>query len=154
MERPVGIAEHFAGEEDEIGLAVGDDCVGLLRIGDHADGGGGDGGFGADARGEGNLVAGADGDFCVGNEAAGGDVDEVDAVGAEMAGESDGVVDGPAAFGPVGGRDADEEGQVFGPGCADGCRPPRAGGGCGFRSCRRRRRCAGWRAGERNSWSR
>ena len=58
-------------------------CVGLRGLGDHADRGGGDAGFGADACGKGDLVAGADGDLRIAAPAAGGDVDEVDAVLAE-----------------------------------------------------------------------
>jgi hypothetical protein len=118
VERPIRIAQHFAGEEDEIGLAAGDEVVGLMRVGDHADGGGGNGGFGANASCEGSLECGPDGNLGIGDLAAGGNVDEIDAVCAEMTGESDGFVDGPAIpaiFGPVGGGDADEDGQVRGP---------------------------------------
>ncbi len=103
VERPVGIAEHFAGEEDEIGVAFGDDGVGLLRVCDHADGGGGNRGFGTDARGKGCLKRRTNGDDRVRNLAAGGAIDEVDAMGAEMAGEGDGVINSPAAFNPIGG---------------------------------------------------
>jgi hypothetical protein len=120
VKRPVGIAEHFAREENEVGRVVSDEAVGLLRLGDHADGGCGNGSFIANARCEGSLKGGADGDFCIGREPAGRDVDEVDAVGAEMTGESDGVVDGPAVINPIGSGDAHEEGQVRGPCEADG----------------------------------
>ena len=37
-----------------------------------------------------------------------------------MTRQGDGFIDRPAAFGPVGGGDADEEGQVSGPDGADG----------------------------------
>jgi hypothetical protein len=131
---PVGIAEELAGEKDEVGFARGDDGVGLGGIGNHADGGGGDAGFATDAGGEGDLEAGADGDFYVGNEAAGGDVDEIDAALAEEEGELDGLVDvpadsriqgrvvagGPGSVSPIRGGDADEEGQMGGPLGADG----------------------------------
>jgi len=103
VKRPVRIAEHLAGEEDEVGLAIGDDGVGLLRISDHADRGSGDCGLGTNARGEGCLECRTDGDGGVGNLTAGRAVDKVDAMGAEMAGEGDGVVHGPSAFDPVGG---------------------------------------------------
>lgn len=103
VERPVWIAEHFAGEKDEVGAAFGDDCVGLMRVCDHADGGGGNRGFGPDARGKRRLERGADRDDGVRNLAARGAIDEVDALGAEMAGEGDGVIDSPAAFNPIGG---------------------------------------------------
>src|ERR1700679_422073 len=118
---PIGIAEELAGEEDEVGFAGGDDGVGLGGIGDHADGGGGDVGIAADASGEGDLIAGADGDLYIGNKAAGRDVDEVDAAFAEEVGEPDGLVDVPAAIlRPIGGGDADEDGQVGGPLGTDG----------------------------------
>ena len=96
VEGPVGVAEELAGEEDEVGLAGGDDGVSLGRISDEADGGGGDVGFAADAGGEGDLEAWADGDFGVGDLAAGGDIDQINAMVAEEMGELDGVVDGPA----------------------------------------------------------
>ena len=120
MKGPVGITEHLASEEDEIGPALGDDCVGLMRVGDHANCGSGNGSFGADARGKGSLETGTDGDSCVRSQAARGDVDEVDAVSAKMASESDGLIGGPAAFNPVGGRDADKEGEVGRPCGSDG----------------------------------
>ena len=106
---PVGVAEHFAGQEDEIGVSGGDDVVGLMRIGDHADGGSGDVGFVADLGSKGNLVAWAGGDFGIGNHAARRAIDEVDAVVAEEGGKSNGIIDGPAFrfVGPVCGGDAD-----------------------------------------------
>ena len=120
MQGPVGIAEHFASEEDEIGLALGNDCIGLKRVGDHANGSSGNGGFGADARGKGSLKTGTDGDLCVRNQAARGDVDEVDAVSTQETGERDGLVGRPAVVNPVGGRDADKKREVGWPGSADG----------------------------------
>src|SRR5436190_17695249 len=35
---PTGVVEHRAGERDGVGLAVGDDRLGLLGLGDQADG--------------------------------------------------------------------------------------------------------------------
>ena len=146
MQGPVGIAEHFAGEEDEIGLALGDDGVGLMRVGDHADGSSGSGGFGADARGKGSLETGTDGDLCVRNQAAGGDVDEVDAVGTQETAEGDGVVwDQPPSTQSVA-EMRTKSGRV---GLARRSvlrRRPEGGGVCGFRSCRRKHRCVDWRA--------
>ena len=86
--------------------------VGLVRVGDHAHGCRGNAGFGADSRGKGCLKAGADGNAGVGNLSAGGAVDQVDAMRAEEARKGNGFVDGPAALGPIGGGDADEERQV------------------------------------------
>ena len=97
-----------------------DDLVGLGGVGDHADGAGGEAGFAANAVGEGHLVAGADGDLLAGVVAAGGDVEEVDALGFDEAGELYGVFEGEAAFDPVDGGDADPDGEVRGEGCADG----------------------------------
>ncbi len=85
VDGPVGIAEHFASQEDEVGFAVFDDAVGLGGFGDHADGGGGDVGLSADAGGEGDLVAGGDGDFGVGRVASRRAIDEVDGVFAKEA---------------------------------------------------------------------
>jgi hypothetical protein len=125
-EGPVGIAEEFAGERDYVGLAGADDLVGLGGLGDHADGAGGEAGFAADAVGEGDLVAGADGDLLARVVAAGGDVEEVDAFGFDETGEVDDVFDGEAVRGvgggvdPVGGGDADPDGEMGGEGGADG----------------------------------
>src|SRR4051794_3520508 len=38
LERPVWLSEQLPGEEDEVGVAPGDDLVGVLRLGDEADG--------------------------------------------------------------------------------------------------------------------
>ncbi len=58
VDRPVGIPNQFAGERDEVGLAVAEDGLGLMGVGDQADGHGHDMGLGAHAGGEGHLVAG------------------------------------------------------------------------------------------------
>ena len=118
----VGVAEEFAGDEDEIGLAGLEDVFGLLGFGDHADGAGEDFGVAADLLGERDLVAGADGDLGVEGVAAGGGVDEIDAEGLDVAGELDGVFNRPAAFDPIGGGDAEEEGEVVRHFGADGLR--------------------------------
>ncbi len=55
-----------------------------------------------------------------GNDAARGCVDEIDSEGFDLAGEGDGIVDGPAALGPVRGGDAEPEGKALGPDVADG----------------------------------
>ena len=86
-EGPVGFAEELAGEENDAGLSGADDLVGLGGVGDHADGAGGEAGFAVDAVGEGDLVAGAEGDLLTRIVAAGGDVEEIDAFGFYEAGE-------------------------------------------------------------------
>ena len=124
MEGPVGIAEEFAGEEDEVGLAGADDLVGLSGGGDHTYGPGGDGGFAADGCGVDDLVARADRDLLSWVIAAGGDVDEVHACLLEEFGEGYGLRKVPACAeglgGPVCGGDADEEWEMFRPRGADG----------------------------------
>jgi hypothetical protein len=66
-QRPVGIAEQFASQQDEVGLPGGDDVLGLLGRGDHADGSSEDSGcLAADALGKGSLIAGAERNFAEG----------------------------------------------------------------------------------------
>ena len=76
--RPGGLAERRAGEEDDVGIAGGQDLLGLLRRGDETHGTGRQPGTLADGPCERDLVAGADGDLRQ-HRTAGGDVDEVDA---------------------------------------------------------------------------
>jgi hypothetical protein len=124
VEGPVGVSEKFAGEENEVGLAGADDLIGLGGRGDHAYGAGGNVRFAADSLGVMDLVAGANGDLLGGMVAAGGDVDEVDAFKLHEFGEFYGLGQVPAraeGFGsPVGGGDADEDGEMLGPSGADG----------------------------------
>lgn len=108
MQGPVGVAQELAGEEDEIGFTVGDDAVGLGRIGDHADGRGGNAGFASNGCGKWDLIAGSNGDFRAGNEAARGAIDQIDAVIAKKARELNGIVNRPAALSPIYGGDASE----------------------------------------------
>lgn len=118
-EGPVGLAEEGTGQKDQVGAALPDDLVGLVGLGDEADGRRPDVGFLTDAGGEWYLVALGDGDLDGGQDAAGGSVDEVNPFGLEGTGENDRLLDVPAAFGPVGGGDADEEGHVCGQDLAD-----------------------------------
>ena len=120
MERPVGVAQEFTSDEDEVGLAGADDVRGLGGVGDHADGAGEDAGLRADGFREGRLIAGAEGNGRAEDIAAGGAVDEVDAAVAKESGEADGLREVPAAFGVVGDGDANEERALAGPDFADG----------------------------------
>ena len=124
MKRPVGIAEQFASEKDEVCLAGPDDLVCLGWFGDHADGGGGDLGFAVDGVGVVNLVAGAYGNLLGRVIAAGGDVYEIDLCLLKEFREGDGLGEIPAwterLWGPVGRGDSDEERKVWGPCGADG----------------------------------
>jgi len=62
VKRPIGVPEHFASEKDHVSLTGGDNFVGLPGVGNHADGGGRDIGFGANASRERHLKARAKGD--------------------------------------------------------------------------------------------
>ena len=124
MERPVRVAEELAGQKDEVGLAGADDLVGLGGLGDHAYGAGGDFGFVPDGFRVVDLVAGADGDLLGRVIAAGGDIDQIDALLLHELGEGYGLGEVPACAegfrGPVSGGDADEERQVLRPRGANG----------------------------------
>src|SRR5690242_9784347 len=103
-------------------MPVGDDLLGLLRLGDQTDGGDGERGLLPYPGGERNLVSrpGRDaGARCV---ATAGDVQQVDAVRLQLLGQPYRLVDGPALTvvlvvlrEPVGRRDPEENGQVLGP---------------------------------------
>lgn len=112
MQWPIWIAQQFAREEDEIRATLCHDGVGLMRLDDHADGGGGNSGFFADACGERRLIGGADLDSRIGNEAARRDIDKINAMGAENAREPDRFIDGPSAICPICRGDANKERQV------------------------------------------
>lgn len=120
VDSPMGVAEHFAPDHDEIGAAFGDDEVGLFGGGDLSDGSRRERGVLFDGFGEMDLVAGAGGDGGIHDGAAGAAIEEIEAEWHEVLGEADRVLNGPAAFDPVGGGDAYEEGLFFGPDGADG----------------------------------
>ena len=61
MERPIRVAEHLSGEQNQVGLPVTDDLVRLGGRGDLADCRCGDVHFTADSFSERNLVSGAGG---------------------------------------------------------------------------------------------
>ena len=116
---PVGLAQHFAGEEGQVGFAAGDDFVGLMRIGDYADGSGEDCGLFTNRGGEGDLEARRDRDFRVGDQSAAGAIHQIDAERFQGSGELDGLVEIPAAFDPIGGGNADEQRHRVGHDAAD-----------------------------------
>ena len=99
-----------------------------------------------DRLGERDLVAGADGDLRVGDEAARAAVDEVGALVLQAAGERDALVERPASLGPVGARQPHRD--AAGPPATPSGRPgaPRGRSGSGSRSRRRTRRSRGSRA--------
>jgi len=124
VEGPVGVAQELSCEKDEVGLPGANDLVGLGGLCDHTDCSGGDGGFAADGLRVVDLIAGADGDLLSGVVAAGGDIDQIDALLLHELRKGYGLGEVPACAegfgGPVGGGDADEERQVLRPDGADG----------------------------------
>ena len=119
-QRPIGIAEEFASQQNNVGLSGRDDVLGLLGRGDHANGSCEDSRLAADALGKGSLIAGAERNRCFGNDASRGRVDEIDAQRLGLPSEGDGILDSPAALDPVRGRDAKPQGETFGPDFTDG----------------------------------
>src|ERR1039458_1306172 len=120
MDRPVGIAEELASEEYEVCLTLVDDGVCLGGFSNEANRSGWDCGFGANSGGKVDLEAGADGNLGVRNLATGGNIHQVDSAHAKQCSELHGLIRAPAAVDPIGGGDADEEGQVGRPLSADG----------------------------------
>jgi hypothetical protein len=102
MKGPIRVAQHFASEEDEVGVTFGDDGVGLVRVSDHPDGGSGDGCLGADPGSERCLKSGAHGNLREGNLTAGGAINQIDTMGTEVTCEGYGFINRPAACGPIG----------------------------------------------------
>ncbi len=117
---PIGLTQEFARQDDHVGFALVEDGVGLVGVGDHADCSCEDAGALADLVGERDLVAGGDRNFCVGDHAARGTVNQIHAERAEKLGEGDGLFDVPAAGNPIAGGDADEQRVAYGPHAADG----------------------------------
>ena len=85
MQRPIGVAQHLAGEQHDVGLIVADDLVGLRRRGDHADRGGGDIRLATNSLGERRLIAWPDGDIRLLNIAARRAIDHIDAESKQLA---------------------------------------------------------------------
>ena len=76
---PVRVAEKFTGKKHDVGLAGAENGFRLRGFGDHADGASGNARFPANGFRKANLIAGAKGNANVGNRAAAGNIDEVDA---------------------------------------------------------------------------
>jgi len=109
MQRPIRVAQHFAGEQDDIGLVVADDLISLSRRGDHADSSSGDIGLTANPSGERRLIAGTDRNLSLLDIAARRAIDQIDPQGEEKARKLDRLVDIPTAFNPVGRLNPDKE---------------------------------------------
>ena len=98
---PVGVVQHGASERDHIGLAFGDDRLGLLGRGDQPDRTRRDAGLALHLFGELHVRIGNQGGPRVGADAAGGNADEIDAEGLEFPAESNGIVGREPAVDPV-----------------------------------------------------
>jgi hypothetical protein len=115
VKRPMRVAQEFPGDEDRVGKTGGDNLLGLGRVGNEADGAGGDADLSADGSGKRCLVTGAEGDVGIGGEEAGGAVDEVDADLFEAVCERDRLAEVPPTLDPIGSGNADEERQLLRP---------------------------------------
>ena len=91
-------------DRHHVGLAVGEDGLGLARLGDLADRHGGDAGAPPHRFSQRHLVAGLGVDLLLERHAAAGGADVIAAARLELLGEGDRVVDVPAARDPVGHR--------------------------------------------------
>ena len=114
VQRPVGVAQHLAREQHDIGLIVADDLVGLSRRGDHADRGGGDIRLTPNPLGERRLISGSDRDLRLLDIAARRAIDHIDAKSEQKPRELDRLVDVPSAFNPIGRRDSHEQRAALG----------------------------------------
>src|SRR6476646_10545576 len=68
----IRITQGLTRHQDEVGIALRQDRFGLVRVGDEADGAGGDTGFATDSRRERHLVTGRERDRRVRDRAARG----------------------------------------------------------------------------------
>ena len=75
VERPVGIAQHLASQQHDVGVSLAN-LLRLFGVGDHADRGGGDPRLAPDSGRERNLIAGAERNFAASDIAARGAIDE------------------------------------------------------------------------------
>ena len=122
MVGPVGIAEHFAGEQDQVGVPFGDRGLGLLRLGDHPADGGRNLGLAANSAGHGNQESGSPGDVRdVGRDEVVAHVEQIESGVFELPRQLDRFVDRHAAVDPVGAGGNDEH-----PGGGDDAMKPEA----------------------------
>nr|GEU28584.1 hypothetical protein [Tanacetum cinerariifolium] len=106
MPRPARVVQHGARQRHQVSVAVGDDGLGVQRLGNQAHGHDRDTDHLLDGARQRHLVAGTDGNLLVRMQAAAGDVDHVDAALLEHFTHRLRLLDGKAARHPVGGRDA------------------------------------------------
>src|SRR5215468_9691507 len=113
MPTPTRGVEHAAGKRDHVGLAGGDDLLGLLRLGNQADRHGGDAGGLLDRLRERHLVAGPERNFLQRRYAAGRRIDPVDVALLQFLRVFDGLMNVPAALDPVGAGHANADRFFF-----------------------------------------
>src|SRR5882757_5143914 len=101
--RPAWVIKHSTCQRDDIGFTPADDVFGLLRLGDQADGNGGEAGGRSDRIGKRHLVARRSGYFLQRRNTARGDGDPVGAALFELGGISHGLFQIPATLDPIGG---------------------------------------------------
>src|SRR5579883_83899 len=111
-----------ARHDDDVGLAVDEDRLGLLGRLDQPDGGGCDLRLPPDPRRERDLIARSERDLLSQIGAAGAAVDRIDALLMKKTRELDRLFEIPASFDPIGAREANPQRFAFGP-----CLPYRTG---------------------------
>ena len=84
---PARVVEHGARKRDHVGLALGDDRLGLRRRHDQSDRAGGDAGLALDPRGDRHVVAGLGRIARGGGDAARRHIDEIEAVSLKRLGD-------------------------------------------------------------------
>ena len=114
-QRPIGVAQHFAGEEHGVGLTRGEHVLGLYRRGDHTHRPRQDSGFASNALGKCRLIARSNGYFGGRHVAAGRAVDEIDSHRLQLTRQFYRLLEVPAAFGPIRTGQAYEERRAFRP---------------------------------------
>ena len=108
-ERPVRVAQCRAADLHGIRRTRFQYFLGLLRLGDESHRGGRDAGARPHLLGERHLIAGLHRNGHIGNQTAGGHVNQVHAMRLQNLGQIDGLIEIPATCGPVGGGDTNQK---------------------------------------------
>src|SRR5262249_28672902 len=109
MKGKIGVAEKLARQQDDIGLALGQNGIGLLRCSDESHGGGCDIRISANGGREWNLISGRVRNLLQRAVAAAGTIDKINSEAFQAARQFDGVFQGPAPLHPIGSRDTKEQ---------------------------------------------
>ena len=120
MPGPARVVQHRARQRHRVGVALGEDALGLLGLGDQADGDHRQVHRLLHAPRERQLVAGAQRNLLGGRDAAGGHVHRRATARLQLAREGDRVLHVPAAVHPVGGGHAHPHRPLGGEGRAHG----------------------------------